>query len=1122
MDGRRTAGALGGVFLLLLAGFLALVGGAQASSPNYQITGCVDQPGGSGPVPAGIGVQLIDEATHQTFSGSTSAGGRFSFTSGSTAGVLSPGWWAINVPAQAHLRLSGSPYQSTVYPASSAPTVGYWTAANLSSNTCSAADTIANVSILLSSSTLSGTVRDAFGSPVGNAAISLSTYAGNGFVLNNTTSNSTTGAYSFRVPQGLFLLQSIEPGATPLYNYSIANVLSTSLTIDPVIQTYLARGFVYDVANGHRVPNGGNVTVIDETYGTAYTQPMVPGFYAVGIYSGRFSAVVGNGEKFLILVSPVGYQTIGYTITVSSTAPFAFNRDVSTPAIPPAGSFNTTLTFSPRFGVVNISTTEHWGNNSVLPDLSNASVSQLWEQLGMDAGAGNYRVGFGFAGGVVPVAQAALIELQGAGPFLPAGQSSLKVNGSTFGQAANATFTTSGIPAATLNYSSPNSVWTNWTQAANVTSAIPGGGMGHQYTIAFNFRHPIGSQSIAYTLNLPSGYTLGANTQKPIDTQLLPAGPGGTWTSFTLRSLSLPGGSSTYGTANFTVVKYSAFTAIVNISVANFAFSSKNVLNGTRANYTVVVGAGENVTFSAANSTYPDGTNGTQFLWAFGDAATRTTATPSTYHTYAAAGIYAGSVNITSSGGRMSQANFNVLAGNSTPIAVITSNATAAEQLTVGGIPYLLVNSSTPLRFNITGSSAPLGTAPPRNGVLSVAAWNTTSPGFTGAPSPSANYTAGSGLPVNSNYSVLFLGAGRYLSNGFVGTNLVAFLGWQYNISLSLWDGSGRHATAVLPVLVRDHVKPKPVITIQNSAGKNVTSIVEAANGTAGISFLSKYSLDPTNGSIVTFNWLVNDTGNTSIHIHYEQNATAPSYANPGGFSRWLRPQVNSYTVNLTVTDRAGNVAWTTLSLTVSVNGSTRPVLSVTNLTAPSSMNEGTTYTIWGNVTNTVGKNSTAVNVSVEFYLLSSSGSGSRIDLVSSSQVQFYNYTKGVVASSSMATGVLRSLPYNTPVRAQISWNPGRVGTYSLVLNATCANEFAGNYGPNTESVQVTLNPNPTTQLLTDVAIVAAVVAVLILLALWWRRRRLGPSEKKAKSAGAGTTKSGLERGTTKDEDEEE
>jgi hypothetical protein len=1116
MGSRSMRTAFWAMVFLLVVSTLTAIGPARATTPNYTLTGYAYQVS-SGPVLPGVGVNLIDEATHQVYTTSTGSGGKFTFTTSSTGGQLAPGWWGIAVPAQAHLLLPGQgPFQWAVLPSNGTPLLRFWSASDLGSPGYQ--PRITGVTLYKENVNLTGTVKDSNGNVPG-ASLSLLPVGGN-FVLNNTTSNYTTGAFSFKVPRGTWILEATEPGATYLYNYSLVTVAASTVTLNPFVEANLVQGSIYNASSGSPVPNAGNVTLLDTSLGIALSQPTVPGWYSAGTYNG---GAFGNAnpENFEVIVSPSGYQTAYFPLSVSS-ASATVTHPLSVPAISPPAVFNTTLLFSSKFGKLNVSTTEQWGNDSVIPDFGNASVGQLWTQLGLDFPSAAPFGQFDGTNGALSAQVLALLKAQG--PFLPTGQAMLVVDGTTFGQPNNATFTTSGIPSSVLGLASNASLWTNWTQALNGTSAIPGSGNASSYTIAFNFRHPVGDQAVRYNIDLPTGYTLAADTQKPSYSNLVPTGPGNTWTSFALDSLAAPSTAPSWSTANFTVVKYSAITAIVNVTVANFTFSSLNVLNSTRANYTAIVGAGQNVTFSAANSTFPDGTNGTQYVWHFGDSSSATTTKATAYHTYASAGSYAGTVEVTSSGGKTNQTGFRILVGSASPVPVIDSNATAGMHQTAGGTPYLIVNSSQLLYFNVTGSTAPLGYAGAPNGVLSVALWNVTGQGFH---LPLTNYTAGANpsAGVNQNMTVAFVGAGAYLANGNVGGTLVPLNGWQYNISLTLWDGESHVAKTSLVVLVRDREKPVAVITIQNSAGKNVTSVVEGTNGTVKLSFLSKYSSDPHNGSIVSFAWKINNTGNTSFLQKRTQNATGSGFTNPGAWlpSPWLAPMSTAYTVNLTVTDRAGNVGWTTTKLTVAINATTRPVLSVNNLTAPGSMNEGTSYTIWGNVTNTIGNQSTAVNVSAEFYLTGTSGSGTRIDLQSPNSVQWYNYTNGVVASTPFATGLLPKLAYNETVRAQITWDPSRTGTFSLTLNATCPNEFSGNYGPNVESQLVTLNPNPTTTLLIDLGIFAAVVVVILVLVLLYRRNRRGPSDRK----GSSSSKSGLERGGKsdskgKDEDDEE
>lgn len=1063
MGSRYLRFALWALVVILVATPAATLTSAGAASPNYTLSGYVNEPGGNAMPKAGVTVELISPSTGQTLTTLTQAGGLFAF-SGS---ALSPGWWGLWVPPQAHLQLGGGT-QWDVLPNGSSPQYHSLSAANLTS-TLPELETTAT--LLQLTGTVQGNVTFSNGAPASGASVDLLAPTFPGFDLNNTTTNSS-GGFSLRVPTGSWILQTTYSGTTTQYNTTAVTVGSRPLSVSPVIQSYVAYGNIYQRGTGARASYGGNVTLYDPATRTILSGTALPGSYSIGTYPAGFTGPAA--ENFVVLVSPSGYGTVGYTAQVSAASPTVARNVYVTPQAPPA-VYNTTLVFAPTFGKVSVTTQATLGNDSVFPSLANASVGQLWTQLGLDFNSGHL-----YFDGTSP-AQVAAFEswLSSRGPFFAAGQDSLNVNGTTFGQPTNDTFTAPVVPTAVLNYTSASGLTMAWSQSYNGTGTVFGGGTGQTYTIAFSFRHPTGSQAINYTLDLPSGYTLSANTLKPSNAVLVPEGPDRTWTNFTLVAKPVPAGQPTWSQANFTVVKYTGITAIVNISTSSFDFSTANVLNSTRANYTVVVGAGQNTTFSALNTTYPGGTNGTLFRWDFG-GVTETTTGPVAWHTYGAAGKYAGSVNVTSSGGTTSRTGFTVWVGASAPVAVITSNASAAEKASSGGVPYLIVNSSTTLYFNVTGSTSPLASNLTASGVLADAVWSISAHAYN----VTANYSAGAGARVNSNLTETFLDNGVYYRNATIGGQTVVFDGWLYNVTLRVWDGQGHSTSTTLPVVVRDHVKPVPVITLTNSAGTNISAsgLVESANHTAYVGFNGQYSSDPGNGSIVRYNWSITNSANSSFRIPRSPQVQKWSY--------YLPPQAQPYTVNLTVFDLAGNHAYVTKTLTVSINVSTRPVLSVANLTAPSSMTDGSGYTIWGNVTNTVGKNSTAVDVTVTFYLLNSGGTGSRQSVGSSSQVQFYSYTNGVLNSTVLATGVLPKLAWNQTVRAEIHWTPGvAAGSYSLYLNATATNEFPANYGPNLASVPVSIAASPYANLL-EYAVIAVVAAAAILVVVFMLRRQ--------------------------------
>jgi hypothetical protein len=191
-------------------------------------------------------------------------------------------------------------------------------------------------------------------------------------------------------------------------------------------------------------------------------------------------------------------------------------------------------------------------------------------------------------------------------------------------------------------------------------------------------------------------------------------------------------------------------------------------------------------------------------------------------------------------------------------------------------------------------------------------------------------------------------------------------------------------------------------------------------------------------------------------------------------------------------------------------------------------MTDGSSYTVWANITNTVGQNSTAMDLSALFYLLPPSGSGSKVIIGGSpSSVKFYNYTSNTTVSAIPWTGEVQ-LPYNHTVRAEISFTPGLSGTYDLWVNATASNEFVSDYanGANTAQVTVNLSANPLNEDL-EIAVVVIVAVVVIGGLIYYARfrGRSGSSSKSSKGSSGGS-KSGKDSGkdsskdTKKDDDE--
>jgi hypothetical protein len=1097
--------ALWVVVLLLLAGTLATVATAQASSPSYTLYGQTRTTGGVGAVPAGVQVDLVSRATGATYTTTTASGGTFSFTTASTSGALVPGYWGVWIPPQSNLSLPGCK-PCGIFSSNQNPQFGFINATALTTSTYPSI--LTNVNVVISTGQIGATVKYQ-GQPVAGAQVQLLAPQYNNFALASNVT-ATNGTFTLKVPAGSWVLKTTLPGFPNVYNFSAITVSSFEKVTLPTINlaSWLFSGTVFQASNPNAgVPNGGNVTLWDGADGYIYSNPTFPGgSYAVGTYPAGFSGT--TGQSFDVVLSTVGYTTIAYTHTSSGT-PFTQNAYVTPMTAAQRGIYTTTLNFSginvnTGTGSLSVKTAATLGNDTVFATLPNASIGQMWAQLGLDF---NHATTLPF--GMLP----SLYAFENAsGPFFPAVQAGVAINGTTFSPSANSgtlASQSSTCTSGSCGLSSANTINLGWNQVFSLNGSVTKNS--GTYTLSFGFQHPTSSDTYNYTVVLPAGYVLSAGTAAPAQSKLVAAGPGNTWTSFTLVSQpsAVNGGS-----ASFTIVKYANLTANVNASVRNFAFSSSNVLNSTHGNYTVVVGLGQNVTFSALNSTYPAGTNGTSFQWVFGDGNHTTTTQPTTNHTYTAAtGATpdSGKLTVTSSGGQINSTTFSVWVGEGPVTAVISSNATAAQNRTAGTTPYIFVNWSTVLYFNASASNATISPSAPIPGVLSVASYVITAKGFK----TTQNYSVGQGAYFGSNYSYQFLGAGVYYNNHTtIGGTPVFFKGWQYNLTLTVWDGTGQSAAASLIILVNDTQMPVSGFQILNSLGKPVTGsgVVTAANLTAKVQFNGVNASDPNNGSITKYYWLVTNSGNSTVHSGWNQTTIKP-YP-----TAWLAPQTKPYTVNLTVWDLNGNKGWTTQSLAVTTNSTNAVIMSANNLTGPSSVNSGTSYTFWVNFTTVGGPKSVAQNVQVSFYTTPPSSSNRAYIAGTPGTVQFFNYTSGVVNSLPFATGTIPTMNNGTTYRAQITWTPTSTGNFVLYANATASNEYSGNYnnGPQVISQSITVNPNPTTQLLEYVAIIVAVIAVILAIFFLYRRRTRRTVVTRT------TTRSGGRSKTTTTEDDED
>jgi hypothetical protein len=797
------------VVLVLASSFAAILGTAAASGTNYALTGFVDQPGGlsAPPVPAGVTVDLASRATGAVYSTSVvGRGGQFTFTLAGTGNALAPGYWGLYVPPAGNVSLSGC-VRCAVLPEQQTPTYKFYNSTVLTNSQY--AQVLTNVSILPYNATLNGSVTQS-GSPVAGATVELLAPSYDGLVLVANTTNAT-GFYNLSVPFGSWVLQVQHTSGSNLYtNSTLVTIASrTPAHVNPVLRAFAISGRIYSSVTGSYVTSVGNATLFDPTNHYLYSESTpAGGYYTFASYPAGFSH---GSQPFDVVLASVGYEPAWYNTSISGANAYTHSVTVVPAPASALGRFNSTLSFAAvnpatGKGTLYVNTSVRLGNDTVVPELPNASVGQLWAQLGLD---------FNHTLSLPSADLATLFEawLGSQGPFFPAVQAATTINGtgflgpssgqaiSSFGSTCVATYC--GLTsAASISYGWKNSYALNGTLPKDASS----------YQISFRFAHPATSTEVYnYTLQLPKGYALYAGTTAPAQTNLTGKGPEGTWTNFTLQSLVSPTASAL---ASFTVVRESNFTANVAISSANFTFSNANILNTTHNNYTAVLGVGENATFSSAPSVYPAGVNGTLFKWVFGDgtyANVTTVTTNHTYHTTSPVGGFHANLTIVSSTGLTNSTTFNVSVVATTPTAGIASNASSYQNKTVGGTRFLFVNWTTTLQFNATSSTF----VKPNN--LSIALYTLKANGYsatmnlsasTGAD-PFGNWTVAFGA--NTTNSTTAPGRGFYVNFANVKVNGIAVstvgvrgYGWIYNLTLQVWSLVGTTSTTHLTILVND------------------------------------------------------------------------------------------------------------------------------------------------------------------------------------------------------------------------------------------------------------------------------------------------------------------------------
>ncbi len=1124
--------AMAAIMVLLLLSALPSLGSAAPAS-QYSIYVVVTTSSGA-PAPNGVNVTLMVGATGQSCQLQTSGGGgTVSFLNGAPdmfnrICTIAPGWYTVSVPPQVDVS-SGAPSHIGIFPSGSSSTFS----ATQSQLSAGYLVRIGGVTTSLMSKSLTGMI-DLNGAQEYNASavVQVLDPAYPGLVL---ASGAFTGKYTFAsdLPAGTWTVYStMNLGQNTLTNYTQVTVPTVNNRWDVNLSSYLVSGLIFPTEN-LRFTNQTNITLYDLSSGATYhfvnppsAYPQTSNYYQFGSYNSLAGSSTAS-STFLALFAPQGESPVWRYFYASPSNPTQ-NFDLSTSSLRSTVQ-NTTLTFNSTFDGVNVYSSTQLGNGSVVRALANAGVGDLYAQVGMD-----------FNSGALNASSAAWTAfenwLQLSGPVYPADQANLQVNKTSYTETANYGFYPGATPTD-LEFSSAQAFSYNTTESYAIANNLNDRTSSHNLT--FGFRYPTSTEQLSYRVNLPSGWVLSADSPVPAGTSLAAAGPGGTWSSFFLNVSRSPYGAQN-GTVSFQLTKVQKVTVAVNVVSPNFVFANKtNILNDTHSNYTVLVGVNQNASFSAATSVFPAGFNATSYYWSFGDGNSQYTYRHNTsvYHTYTSGGRFDAYVILTANGGQTSRQNVTVYVDDAKPTPKITVNDTRGLLTGLGAAgneSLLRINWSQSLRLNATGSKDAIHNPQPPylpSGNIGDAIWNISA----GTTYTSTNYSvAGQAASVFANVTYQFTGAGPWISSQSIDGASYTVNGWVYKVVLREFDAGGNNASSTLWVLVNDTEKPNPVADVQgggyfspaNLEGKNTTSGTALPSGYCPITLVDKWSNDPHNGSVVAWNWEISNPGWSGFSKIWK-NATNDNSTN----LQLKVPQTSSaatssaYFVNLTVKDRAGNLANTSVLFTCQLNSTTAPILQSLTLKGPSSVTEGQKYSFSVNVTNVGGSLSVANATHVRFYFETSSG-GSPTNI---SWGTLYGYTGGQVNSSAEPGVTQANLHYNVTYQAQVTWavSGGGVtgglapGQYRICANATSYSEASGSYSTqaNVACTTITVNQSTLQQYFVGIVIAVVVIVVLVLVFFLYNRRSKGGSVKKASSGSKGSKKPAADE---EDEDEEE
>ncbi len=521
-----------------------------------------------------------------------------------------------------------------------------------------------------------------------------------------------------------------------------------------------------------------------------------------------------------------------------------------------------------------------------VPGLAYSYLPSIRMQIDLALGNGN---------GVVEAAEVTAFNdlMESYGPLDVTTENMMTVANQMFiSEDAAPTVTTTGLAAAVTSTDAFQMVMVaNYESAGAITNALA------SYTAKVTTKAATASMGYTYELAFPSGtdkYEMVSN----VTTSSTIAVSG--YTTAVVKA------GSVAGSATLTVQKSVAPTAAAAIVTGANAYK---VMNGsTFLHY--IVAAGENVTFTAAGSSDPNG-NPLSYTWDFGDGNSSTVSTVTTVFVYEAAAQYTVNLTVTDQAGMTAYKSFDVKVDGVDPVGVAKQNVTVLGST-------LNVDQNKAYTFNSADSYDRLN--------------DTTEAGIIA----SYKWVWGDG-----NTTTVLMGENQTVTKTWTKAGV-------FTMYLNVTDVANHTFSKAVTVTVKDTVKP----TVKFSVKLNGT-VVTSAKENQTLTFDASASSDAS--GIASYLWDFGDGTNSTL--------ASPTHAYQA---------IKTFTVKLTLTDNAGNVANTTYSL--KIESSARPDLRVGVVTFdPTKFVEGEDGYIYVNVTN-VGT-ATAEGIYGQLYKVNLDGS---------------------------------------------------------------------------------------------------------------------------------------------------